>query len=214
MRRDSSAVLAMLGILAMLAYGCAGSKASQPGATTAAGPAAKTSTARLPVEGSHADRTYLAPNAHLSEYRAVYLAPPVMDTTADRNEKVNDFLTQLETTIRSSSESALRSSGRFELVTTSEQDAKAKGKYLVQRNDVLVHFGSTTARFLVGMGAGRSKLIVVPSLEDPVTKDVVLKYTGWGGLAMGFGFEALGKMQGDAVAIENYFGGLVKQGPN
>jgi len=214
MKRNSSFAPAMLGMIVMVAYGCAGSGATQPASTTTGVTAAKASTARQPVEGSHADRTYIDPNARLSQYRAVYVAPPTMDTTAERNEKVNDFLTQLETTIRSSSESALRSSGRFELVTTSEQEAKAKGKYLVQRNDVLVHFGSTAARFLVGMGAGRSKLIVVPSLEDPVTKDVLLKYTGWGGLAMGFGFEALGKMQGDAVAIENYFGGLAKQGPN
>jgi hypothetical protein len=133
-----------------------------------------------------------------------------MDTTAERNEKVNDFLTQLQATIRSSGESALQNTRRFDLVTTNEQEAKAKGNYLVCRNDVLVHFGSTAARFWVGMGAGRSKLIVVVSLEDPATQDVVLKYTGWGGAAMGMGSQILDKMRVDGIAIEQYFAGLIK----
>jgi hypothetical protein len=133
-----------------------------------------------------------------------------MDTTATRDEKVNDFLSQLENTIRSSVENALRNSRKFDLVTTNEQEAKAKGRYLVLRNDVLVHFGSTAARFLVGMGAGRSKLIVVPSLDDPSTQDVLLKYTGWGGAAGGTGSQILDKMRVDGTAIEQYFVGLIK----
>jgi hypothetical protein len=209
MKRDSSVVLAMLGMIAMLAYGCASSRASQPGATTAAGRAAKTSTARQPVEGSHTDRTYIAPTAYLSQYRVVYIAPPAMDTTAARNGKVEDFLTQLQATIRSSGESALQNTRRFDLVTTNEQEAKAKGQYLVCRNDVLVHFGSTATRLWVGMGAGRSKLIVVVSLEDPATQEVLLKYTGWGGAAVGMGSQILDKMRTDGIAIEQYFAGLI-----
>lgn len=210
MKRDGVAVLVVLGLIAMLVYGCAGGPASQPGATTGSSPAAKASTARQPVEGSHADRTYIAPTPILSQFRVVYIAPPAMDTTATRDEKVNDFLTQLDNTIRSSAENALRNSQKFDLVTTSEQEAKAKGKYLVLRNDVLVHFGSTAARFMVGMGAGRSKLIVVPSLEDPATRDVLLKYTGWGGAAAGTGSQILDKMRVDGMAIEQYFVGLIK----
>ena len=210
MKRNSSFAPAMLGMIVMVAYGCAGSGATQPASTTTGVTAAKASTARQPVEGSHADRTYIAPNARLSEYKAVYVASPAMDTTAERDEKVNDFLTQLQTTIRSSGESALQNTRRFELVTTNEQEAKAKGKYLVCRNDVLAHFGSTAARFWVGMGAGRSKLIVVVSLEDPATQDVVLKYTGWGGAAMGWGSQILDKMRVDGIAIEQYFAGLIK----
>ena len=210
MKRDGAAVLAVLGLMAMLVYGCAGSPASQPGATTGSSPAAKASTARQPVEGSHADRTYIAPTPILSQYRVVYIAPPAMDTTAARDEKVNDFLTQLDNTIRSSAENALRNSRKFDLVTSNEQEAKAKGKYLALRNDVLVHFGSTAARFIVGMGAGRSKLIVVVSLEDPATQDVLLKYTGWGGAAAGTGSQILDKMRVDGMAIEQYFVGLIK----
>jgi len=210
MKRDAAAVLVLLGMIAMVAYGCAGSQTSQSGTPTGSSPAAKTSTARQPVEGSHADRTYMGPTPILSQYRVVYIAPPAMDTTATRDEKVNDFLTQLESTIRSSAENALRNSRKFDLVTTNEQEAKAKGRYLVLRNDVLVHFGSTAARFLVGMGAGRSKLIVVPSLDDPSTQDVLLKYTGWGGAAGGTGSQILDKMRVDGTAIEQYFVGLIK----
>ena len=210
MTRNRTAVLVLLGMIGMVAYGCAGGTASQPEATATAKPAAKTSTARQPVEGSHTDRTYIAPNARLSDYKAVYVAPPAMDTTEERNEKVNEFLTQLQTTIQSSGENGLRNTRRFELVTTNEQEAKAKGKYLTLRNDVLVHFGSTAARFWVGMGAGRSKLVVVVSLEDPATQDVALKYTGWGGAVMGWGSQILDKMRADGIAIEQYFVGLIK----
>ena len=210
MTRNWSAVLVLLGMIGMLAYGCAGGTASQPEATATVKPAAKTSTARQPVEGSHTDRTYIAPNAPWSQYRVVYIAPPAMDTTASRDQKVNDFLSQLENTIQSSAENALRNSRKFDLVTTNEQEARAKGKYLAFRNDVLVHFGSTAARFIVGMGAGRSKLIVVASLEDPATQDVLLKYTGWGGAAGGTGSQILDKMRVDGMAIEQYFVGLIK----
>jgi hypothetical protein len=207
-------VLMALGVTMMGASGCARSSASLDGTGGTAGAAAKASTAKQPVEGSHADRTYVDPGARLAQYVAVYIAPPTMDTTADRDEKVNDFLAQMEATIRSSSESALRSTGRFGVVTTNEQEAKARGKYLVCRNDALVHFGSTVARVLIGMGAGRSKLLVVVSLEDPVTRDVLLKYTGWGGAVLGYGFQILGKMQTDAMAIESYAGGLIQRMPN
>ncbi len=219
MRRNGIAFLVVLLALIVIGSGCAGSGASRAGTGVPAGPTAKTSTAKQPIEGNHAERTYIDTNARLYQYKAVYIAPPTIDTTADRNEKVNDFLAQMDTTIRSTSEDSLRSTGKFELITTNEQEAKAKGRYLIYRNDVLVHFGSTAARVLIGMGAGRSKLIIVASLEDHATTDVLLKYTGWGGwawggLAMGWGAQALGKMQGDAVAIENYFAGLVKQLPS
>jgi hypothetical protein len=60
------------------------------------------------------------------------------------------------------------------------------------------------------MGAGRSKLVVVVSLEDPATQDVALKYTGWGGAVMGWGSQILDKMRADGIAIEQYFVGLIK----
>lgn len=205
--------IVLLAALAV-ASGCRGKSAPSTGTEVSAGPAAKVSTAKQPVEGSHQDRTYIDTGARLSQYKAVYVAPPTIDTTAARNEKVDDFLRQLEQTIRSSSESTLRNTKKFALVTANESEAKARGKYLVYRNDVLVHFGSTVARWMVGWGAGRSKLIVVPSLEDPATRNVVLKYTGWGGLALGgSGSDVLSKMQGDAITIEYYFSSLVQRVP-
>jgi hypothetical protein len=214
MRWNRMVPLIVLLTTVAVASGCGGKSAPNAGAVGSAPPAAKTSTAKQPIEGSHEERTYIKTGAHLSPYKAVYVAPPTMDTTADRNEKVDDFLKQLQANIRTASEGALRATGKFQLVTENERDARAKGKYLVYRNDVLVHFGSTAARWIVGMGAGRSKLIVVPSLEDPATKDIVLKYTGWGGSAAGLGFEVLNKMQADVFAIENYVGGLVRKVPN
>lgn len=59
------------------------------------------------------------------------------------------------------------------------------------------------------MGAGRSKLIVVASLEDPAIQDVVLKYTGRGGAAGGTGSQIVDKMRVDGMAIEQYFVGLI-----
>ena len=67
---------------------------------------------------------------------------------------------------------------------------------------------------MIGFGAGKSRLVVVPSLEDPATGEVVLKYTGWGSAPFGYGFQVLQKMQVDAMEIENYFGGLVRRVPN
>ena len=214
MKRNRIVPLMVVLTIVAVAWGCRGKSAPNAGPGGAAAPAAKVSTAKQPVEGSHEDRTYINMGAHLSPYKAVYVAPPTMDTTADRNEKVDDFLKRLQANIRTASVTALRGSGKFQLVTDNERDARARGKYLVYRNDVLVHFGSTAARWVIGMGAGRSKLIVVPSLEDPGSKDVVLKYTGWGGSVAGLGFEVLDKMQADVFSIENYFGGLVRKIPN
>lgn len=132
-----------------------------------------------------------------------------MDTTSDRNAKVENFLSQLQGIIRVSISQSLQDSRKFRLVTTDEAQAKAAGRYLVCRSEALVHFGSTAARLLVGMGAGRSKLIEVVSLEDPATRDVLLKYTGWGGAAGGFGSQILGKMRSDAFEIAKYFSNLV-----
>ena len=209
MKWNAMLAQAVLLMIVMLGSGCAGSSSSNATTQGPPGTAAKGSTAKRPAEGSHADRTYIDTSARLLEYKVIYVAPPTMDTTAERDEKVSDFLRQLEITIRSSGEGSLRGTGKFELVTTNEQEAKAKGKYLVFHNDVLVHFGSTAARMIVGMGAGRSKLIVVASLEDPSTNNILLKYTGWGGSVAGFGSQILSKMQGDAVSIESYFAGLV-----
>jgi hypothetical protein len=182
--------------------------------TPSKGGTAKDSTARNPVGGSHEDRTYIDPSARLSNYKAVLIEPPKMDTTASRNPKVDDFLNQLSGIIRGSAESAVKSTGKFPLVTQDPEAAKKEGKYLVCRNDVLVHFGSTAARVLIGFGAGRSKLVVVPSLVDPETGEVVLKYTGWGSAPFGYGFQVLQKMQIDALEIENYFGMQLLRVPN
>ncbi len=97
-----------------------------------------------------------------------------MDTTSDRNAKVEDFLNQLKGIIRLSLVQSLQDSKKFPLVTTDRAAAKAAGQYVVCRSDVQVHFGSTAARLLVGMGAGRSKLIEVVSLDDPRTGEVFL----------------------------------------
>ena len=128
--------------------------------------------------------------------------------------KVDDFLNQLQGIIQGSAETAVRGTGKFPVVTSDPEAAKKEGKYLVCKNDVLVHFGSTAARIMIGFGAGKSRLVVVPSLEDPATGEVVLKYTGWGSAPFGYGFQVLQKMQVDAMEIENYFGGLVRRVPN
>lgn len=175
---------------------------------------ARTSTARDPKSGSHGERTYLKPDARLGTYKAVLILPPTMDTTGSRTEKVDDFIAQLQGTISTSLEQSLRETRKFEVVTTDASVAKQKGKYLVCKSDALVHFGSTAARILVGFGAGRSKLIVVASLEEPESADVVLKYTGWGGAIMGSASQILGKMQTDAIAISKYFGTLTSQIPD
>lgn len=175
---------------------------------------ARTSTAKDPMSGSHEERTYLNSDAHLGSYKTVLVLSPTMDTTGKRSEKVDDFMKQLQGTISTSLEQALRGTGKFETVTMDEPVAKQKGKYLVCRSDALVHFGSTAARMLIGFGSGRSKLIVVTSLEDPTTGDILLKYTGWGGAIAGYGFQILGKMQTDAIAISQYFGTLASKLPD
>lgn len=174
---------------------------------------AKDSTAKEPAGGSHEERTYRAAKVNLSKYQAVFIESPSVDTTASRNEKVDDFLKQLQGTTSASLQQALHGSGHFTTVTTVKKDAVSNGKYLICRSDVMVHFGSTAARMLVGMGAGRSKLVVVTSLEDPETGEVIVKYTGWGGAVGGFGFQILGKMQADVTTIAQYFGNLVRTLP-
>lgn len=210
----------VLGVF-LVAIGCGGGKknvAGEEGDATqesaAKGSTAKESTARTPAGGGHGERTYISPSARLSQYKAVLVEPPAMDTTASRNAKVDDFLNQLQGIIQSSAETAVKGTGKFPLVTSDPEAAKKEGKYLVCKNDVLVHFGSTAARIMIGFGAGKSRLVVVPSLEDPATGEVVLKYTGWGSAPFGYGFQVLQKMQVDAMEIENYFGGLVRRVPN
>ncbi|MBI1864463.1 MAG: hypothetical protein HYR98_01795 [Nitrospirae bacterium] len=132
-----------------------------------------------------------------------------MDTTADRNAKVEDFLNQIQGIFRVSLVQSLQDSKKSRLVTTDQAAARAAGPHLVCRSDVLVHFGSTAVRLLVGMGAGRSKLIEVVSLEDPRTGEILLKYTGWGGAVGGFGSQILGKMRSDAFEMARYFSNLV-----
>jgi hypothetical protein len=173
----------------------------------------KESTAKDPAKGSNDNRTYRNEKINLDQYQAVFIENASVDTTASRNEKVDDFLRQMQGIVNTSVQQALQASGRFKTITTVKDDAKSKGKYLLCRSDVLVHFGSTAARFLIGMGAGKSKLIMVNSLEDPETGEVILKYTGWGGAIGGFGFQILGKMQADAALISQYFGNLAKTFP-
>lgn len=195
-----------LGVLVSV-WGCASIPAPVTGGS---GAAALASTAENPAEGSHAERTYRKPEVSLAGYSAVLVAPPEIETTAERNEKIDDFLAQLRGTISVSLVQALEASGKFAEVTGNEDKAKQAGRHLVCRSDVVVHFGSTAARLLIGMGAGRSKLIVVNSLVDPESGEVLLKYTGWGGAIAGYGFQILGKMQADAVAISQYFGGITR----
>lgn len=180
----------------------------------AGGEAAKLSTAKEPAKGSHEDRTYISPDAKLSGYKAVLILDPTMDTTAKRSEKVDAVLMELKGIVRSKLRDTLEGTNRFKVVTFREEDAKAAGKYLVCRADSLVHFGSTAARWLIGFGAGRSKFFLVESLEDPGTKDVVVKYTGYGmDWTAPLGSQIVAKMQSDAVTISHYFGGLVSKLP-
>lgn len=175
--------------------------------------AARVSTSANPAGGSHEQRTYRNPNISLADYSAVLIEPAVMNTTAEHNEKVDQFLSSLQGTIDASLLQALQASGKFQEVTARQEEVQGK-RYLVCKSDAMVHFGSTAARLLVGFGAGRSKLIVVHSLVDPQSGEVALKYTGWGGAIAGFGFQILGKMQGDATLIAQYFGNLARMGPN
>ena len=205
----------------LLVIGCGGGRKNVAGEgadvaqeSAGKGSTAKDSTARAPAGGSHGDRTYVNPSARLSQYKAVLIEAPAMDTTANRNEKVDDFLNQLQVIVRTSAETSVKGSGKFPLVTQDPEAAKKEGKYLVCKNDVLVHFGSTAARIMIGFGAGKSKVVVVPSLVDPETGEVILKYTGWGSAPFGYGFQVLQQIQVDVIQIENYFGGLVLRVPN
>ncbi|MEK6815849.1 MAG: hypothetical protein AABY65_14065 [Nitrospirota bacterium] len=132
-----------------------------------------------------------------------------METTSAQNAKVEGFLNQLQGIIRVSLVQSLQDSKKYTLVTTDLAAARAAGRHLVCRSEVLVHFGSTAARFLVGMGAGRSKLVEVVRLDDPRTGEILLAYTGWGGAVGGFGTQILGKMRADAFEIARYFSNVV-----
>lgn len=181
---------------------------------SAGGDAAKRSTAKEPAKGSHEDRTYISPDAKLGGYKAVLILDPVMDTTADRGEKVDAVLSELRGIIRAQVRSSLESTNRFSIVTFKEEDAKQAGKYLVCTSDSMVHFGSTAMRWIIGFGAGKSKFFLVESLEDPETKEVLIKYTGYGmDWTAPMGSQIIAKMQSDAVTISNYFGGLVSKLP-
>jgi hypothetical protein len=176
--------------------------------------AAKNSTIESPAKGSHENRTYIDPNAKLKAYKAVLVENAVMTTTADPNEeKVKNFLDELQGNVNSSLSQAFQSTGRFDLVTSNKAKAAARGKYLVSRTQCQVHFGSTAARFLIGFGAGKSKLTMITSLVDPGTGEVIAKYTGWGGAIGGFGAQVMDKMRIDVMSISNYFGGLVSRMP-
>lgn len=201
-----------LAIIAVLCTGALSITAAFP--AFAGGEAAKASTAREPAKGSHEDRTYIGPDAKLSGYKAVLILEPSMDTTAKRTEKVEAVLLELKGIVRSQLRDALEATNRFQVVTYKEDDAKAAGKYLVCRADSLVHFGSTAARWLIGFGAGKSKFFLVESLEDPATKEIVIKYTGYGmDWTAPLGSQIVAKMQSDAVTISHYFGGLVSKLP-
>lgn len=180
----------------------------------AGGDAAKRSTAKEPANGSHEDRTYISPDAKLAGYKAVLILDPVMATTANRSEKVDAALSELQGTIRSQVRSSLEAKNRFPVVTLKEEDAKQAGKYLVCKSDSMVHFGSTAKRWIIGFGAGKSRFFLVQSLEDPETKEVLIKYTGYGmDWTAPTGSQIIAKMQSDAVTISNYFGGLVSKLP-
>lgn len=180
----------------------------------AGGEAARDSTAKNPAKGSHEDRTYISPDAKLGGYKAVLILDPQMETTADRNEKVDSVLSELRGIVRSQLRSSLESTNRFSVVTFKEEDAKQAGKYLVCKSDSMVHFGSTALRWIVGFGAGKSRFFLVESLEDPETQEVLIKYTGYGmDWTAPMGSQIIAKMQSDAVTISGYFGGLVSKMP-
>jgi len=89
----------------MLAYGMCRGTASQPEPRQRQA-AAKTSTA----DSRSRDPIRTAPTSlRMRLGRSIAwstIAPPAMDTTASRDQKVNDFLSQLENTIQSSAENA------------------------------------------------------------------------------------------------------------
>ena len=180
----------------------------------AGGDAAKNSTAKAPAKGGHGERTYIAPDGKLGGYKAVLVLDPVMDTTANRSENVQAVLSQLQGIIRSQVRDALEATNRFAVVTYKEEDAKKAGKYLVCKSDSMVHFGSTAMRWIIRFGAGKSKFLLVESLEDAETKDTLVKYTGYGmDWTAPMGSQIIAKTQSDAVTLSHYFGGLVSRLP-
>lgn len=137
-----------------------------------------------------------------------------MDTTARRSEKTDTVLSELRGIIRAQIRDALEATNRFSVVTYKEEEARTLGKYLVCRADTLVHFGSTAKRWLVGFGAGKSKFFLVESIEDADTKEILVKYTGYGmDWTAPTTSQIVAKMQSDAVTISHYFGGLVARLP-
>ncbi len=139
-----------------------------------------------------------------SKYSIVYVEPPVVTTSAERNEKVDAILDEIQAIAEASLLASFQHARRFENVTQRGVE-QVTGRTLVCRCAIDVNFGNTALRMMVGFGAGRSGLAMTPALHDADTGDLLLSYQGWGGAISGWGSQVVEKMRVDATRVANYF---------
>ncbi|MEO5360033.1 MAG: hypothetical protein H7843_06235 [Nitrospirota bacterium] len=176
---------------------------------------AKESTASLPVGGTREMCTYTAKQARLGQYKAVFLENAAVDTKVEKTEKVTSFLNELKGIINAAVLKSLRDTGRFQTITTKKTEIPNTYKYLICKSDSAIIYSNTReASFMAGYGAGKSKIIMVLSIEDPESGEILLKYTGWGNMYDDFGQSTIDKLRTDIADISGYFAGLVKGLPD
>ncbi|HKB15232.1 MAG TPA: DUF4410 domain-containing protein, partial [Planctomycetota bacterium] len=139
-----------------------------------------------------------------SRYSIVYVEAPVVTTSAERNEKVDAILNEIQGIAEASLLAAFENTRRFANVTRKGVE-QVTGKTLVCRCKIDVNFGNTALRMMVGFGAGRSGLAMTPALHDADTGDLLLSYQGWGGAISGWGSQVVEKMRVDVTRVSNYF---------
>ncbi|MCI0585431.1 MAG: DUF3313 domain-containing protein [Planctomycetes bacterium] len=149
-------------------------------------------------------RTFRKEGVDWSRYSIVFVEPPVVTTSAERNEKVDAILDEIQAIAEASLLASLQQARRFENVTRRGVE-QVTGRTLVCRCAIDVNFGSTALRMTVGFGAGRSGLAMTPALHDADTGELLLSYRGWGGAISGWGSEVVAKMRVDATRVANYF---------
>jgi hypothetical protein len=114
-------------------------------------------------------------------------------------------------------EQSLRATDRFQTVATKKSELldTTNSKYLICRPDVaVVYTNPHGARFMAGYGSGMSRIIMVLSLVDSESGELILKYTGWGRMYNDFGMALLDKIRTDIADISGHFADLVKGLPD
>ncbi|MBF0515810.1 MAG: hypothetical protein HQK97_01660 [Nitrospirae bacterium] len=176
---------------------------------------AKDSTAALPVGGTKEMTTYKAKQVKIGQYKAVFLESAAVDTKVEKTQKVTEFLNELKGIINATIEKSLRDTGRFQSVTSTKSQMPTSAGHLVCKSDSVIIFTNfDKARFMPGYGDGKSRIIMVLSIEDAQSGEILLKYTGWGTLYDDFGQSTIDKLRVDIADISGYFASLIKGLPD